>query len=302
MPLPESTRDAFRDALERSRHLDAATWREALEEFEWGMSVSWRPGPRPTKGGARAQGLPPDGAAQVAGIELPPGTRGPYDGFWCTDATTEDAFGLAAQLADAFPTTRLWPLVWSYPSDPEDYVGGYSELEPVDRVDVEGALAEWWVRHPPQESWVEPLGVDFPGLADATTRNVDAPRDPFAALVEHHRASRERQVEPRLMLVVCTRPADALVVMGYAPGELELERVPAVLRSWEERFGAVLVEVTPSYVSLSVAAPPTTFEQALRIAAEHYAMAPQQDAGRPGALRELAESLVGERVWVLGWP
>jgi hypothetical protein len=90
--------------------------------------------------------------------------------------------------------------------------------------------------------------------------------------------------------------------MGYSPGELELDRPAAVLRSWEERFGTVFVEASAAYVVLAVSAPPQTFEHALRIAAEHYAMGTQQDFGRPGALRELAESLVGHPVWEIGWP
>jgi Domain of unknown function (DUF4253) len=139
-------------------------------------------------------------------------------------------------------------------------------------------------------------GCNRAGVVDVALESTD----PFAQLHEHRR-SRGGSLYPRLMLVPSNRPADAITAVGFVPAELDVGAVSAVLRSWEERFGAVAVELGPSEISLSVPAFPTTAEQALLIAAEQHALAPWQDAGRPGALRERAQGLLGDttrpRLW-----
>src|SRR5262245_14090707 len=117
------------------------------------------------------------------------------------------------------------------------------------------------------------------------------------------------------MLVPCTRPADAVAatyqVCGSAYAGVENPGdVSSVLRSWEERFAAVLVAAEPGVITLAVGAPPQNSEQALHIAAEQFAVAPREDAGAPGALigaaRELLTgnapyALSGRHIWALTW-
>jgi hypothetical protein len=101
-------------------------------------------------------------------------------------------------------------------------------------------------------------------------------------------------------------------MLGGMGGEVEGPVISAVLRSWEERFSAVVYEVEPDLVMLAVGAPPTTGEHALRVAAEHMAFCPPDDGGAPGSLRKLADALltntetvVRERTsrtcWYVGW-
>jgi hypothetical protein len=74
-------------------------------------------------------------------------------------------------------------------------------------------------------------------------------------------------------LVAAKRPCDSLLELGW-PGILNVGWTPTeasvVLRSWEERFGAVPLSVSNSTLSLLVARPPLTVEEARQVAREHF--------------------------------
>jgi hypothetical protein len=338
LEFPLSLEPARREYLAKAaaQDVDKATWRELVAEHKWQGTESWRPGlPRPKRRRPRTatppaahvpyfaprSGTPPrTGAPRVGGIALPRGTRAPepWGGFWCSEDPSEETFAFASHLARAFPETGLWPLLWdSQYESPADYWSGGGDVDPVDEVDAATVLAEGWHRYPPRPEWVEPIGVEFPGLAEPTLAPGGA-FDPFSAIHRHRGAFPDAiagTLEPRLLLVSCNRPADAIAAMGYVPNEIAVEQAAAVLRSWEERFGAVTTSFFGT-VELAVAAPPRSFEHALRVAAEHYAFAPHETAGRPGALREFAlwltdeaaslrswrsSATVSPNVWTLGW-
>jgi hypothetical protein len=97
--------------------------------------------------------------------------------------------------------------------------------------------------------------------------------------------------------------------------EVEAAQISAVIRSWEERFGAVVVLAEPGLAILAITAPPTTAEQGLAVAAEHFAFCPPETV-EPGTLEQLASILVGQAalpgaerfpptlstaVWPVGW-
>jgi hypothetical protein len=233
---------------------------------------------------------------------------------WVTDDGTRDAFSLSKTLASLFPETGLWPCLWLDPDRPANYCSPIPRPAHVDAARTEAILRAQWERDPPEASWVAPLGTGFPGLADATT-SAPRPFDAFAQLEDWQASSAAvdslpNELAPRLMLVPCTRPADAVARMhlicgtGYGgvenPGD-----VSSVLRSWERRFAAVLVGTGPGFVTLAVGAPPKSDDHALRIAAEQYALAPWEDplkttarellGGRPPYTRS------GRRIWTLGW-
>jgi hypothetical protein len=281
---------------------------------------------------ARVPGrLPPDGRPTFAGFTLPKG-RGwrpgrPFDvwvpagrdnaAFWCTEDGVENAFALAGQLAAAHRRTGIWPVLWLFAGDrPGGYLDRPAAMGRVDASTAEAILAEQWKRHPPKRSWVFPLSTDFPGLAEPTGK----PRpyfDPFGLLRERQRADSSwnpAALTPSLMLVPCRRPADAVARIGLLCGTAyagveDPALVSSVLRSWEDRFHAVLVALAPGEVALAVGAPPATFEEALHIAAEQFAFAPGEEAGAPGALAHQARTLLRNNpydpstrdVWFLGW-
>ena len=106
----------------------------------------------------------------------------------------------------------------------------------------------------------------------------------------------------RLGLVRCQRPADAVAVAGWL-GAINVTgpaEVAAVLRSWEERFGAVLAGLGFDTLTLLVPHPPVDERQAAPIAAEIAALCP--DAlwqGPATTIAGLARTLVGQPVWRL---
>src|SRR5512146_1448744 len=101
----------------------------------------------------------------------------------------------------------------------------------------------------------------FPGLAPAQ-RQALAPDAVRAALAT---------LEPaRIGLVEASRPADALAVSGWGDFDGYGDEptgvwLGAVLRSWEDRFGAYLLSVGDLRIRLAVERPPRTLEEATAV-------------------------------------
>jgi Domain of unknown function (DUF4253) len=279
--------------------------------------------PRATRAGA----LPEDGRPRVAGISLPRGRRWAPDTYaphadvgWCTDAGVDGGFELARRLASAFPQTGLWPCLWDDALEgPAYYFGGPTAPErAIDPRKAQPALAARWSRPPPRPHSVSPFGRHFPGLAKPTGRTRPG-FDRFGALEQSQRLEaswRPSALRPRLLLISCRYPADAIALTGFTCGTgyggiQDQALVSSVLRSWEQRFGTVLVSLAPGETALAVGAPPSDVDHALHIAAEHYALAPRDDAGAPGALARLARGLLeppnphdlasSRDLWILTW-
>ena len=244
----------------------------------------------------RAGKLPSTGGATVGGVALPPGRR--CATFWATDQPTSQAVRLAARLAAAFPRTGLWPVLWIPDNGgPGDYVPGlpgsfapvYSVGEAVARVDrlnPEAVLKRSWARYGPPHT-------AFAGLAHgnltAAPRRVAA--DPFGTFISTFPSDETPINGWVLMLVPCNRPADAIGITGLQQSEVMSDvAIDAVVRSWEERFGAIVTAVGPGVLALVVDRPPTNADDVRRLAAEQLALAPDDD---PNSDR---------RFWEFGWP
>ena len=251
----------------------------------------------------RSGALPPTGTPTVAGIRLPRGSR--CTRHWATDESVPDPTKLAARLAAVFPKTGLWPIVWEFPDDdPDAYIQGLSHPDAAARVDVGTVLRKGW----PQDFWKRP----FPGLAPpSASAGAGVADDPFATLAEswdevHYPPGDTARA---LLLVPVNRPADVPSVLGMETTEyLTDEEMTAILRSWEERFGAILTSVGPGTLDLAVDAPPRSRSQALRLAAEQSVFAPEDDL--PNSLGKIAGSLLSGKpypdrskyFWSFGWP
>jgi len=74
----------------------------------------------------------------------------------------------------------------------------------------------------------------------------------------------------------------------------------AVLRSWEDRFGARVIDVGFADLRLLVERPPRTLEAAERVAAEHIVLANECTEGH-GDVRSLARCLLDGPVWTFWW-
>jgi hypothetical protein len=178
-----------------------------------------------------------------------------------------------------------------------------SDLSRVDELDAAQLLTEWWAmgmpdpEEDPEETAevLSPFTREFPGLA---------PADAAAVADDVLEEGLRLLPEGRLGLVTATRPADAIAVLGWQ-GALNYEQAPeelsAVLRSWEDRFGAVLVGVGFDTLHLLVERPPQTLESAMRVAAEHFAFCTDNVDQGSTSIRELARELVGAPIWSFWW-
>lgn len=263
--------------------------------------------------------LPPAGPLRLGPLVLGPGrpiiARDIRDeplraALWATDDVVPDAVAAWAALAEQFPTTGLWPLLLHDLYDGSGRPWANGELEPrteadIDALDVREVLERGWddclvpIRNP----WpagtgpLAPFGPEFPGLA---------PRQPVSSIVRMAPAVGSA----RIGLVSCRRSADAVALAGWL-GAINVTgptEVSAVLRSWEDRFGAVLVGLGFATITLLVTRPPTTDDDALAVAAELAALCPdalwQPEALWPYEQREptldrMSRRPVRESVWRL---
>lgn len=74
----------------------------------------------------------------------------------------------------------------------------------------------------------------------------------------------------------------------------------AVLRSWEDRFGARLIDVGYDTLRLLVERPPRTLEAAQRVAAEHIVLADDCIDGARD-VPDIAARLVNALIWTFWW-
>lgn len=181
-------------------------------------------------------------------------------------------------------------------SDPEDH-----HVEPV--------LREFWSAVVPDpeegeegEELIAPFGRDWPGLA----RPEDGPDpDAVACGLADALIASGFLPSPRLALVPAGRGADVPTAMGWCGPtnhENDTALISAVLRSWEDRFGARVVALGFDELHVSVAAPPRTLARALPVAAEHFAFSPDNIWQGSGSIRAYAdEAVTGSNHWGFWW-
>jgi hypothetical protein len=210
--------------------------------------------------------------------------------------------GLWTKLAARFPETGLWPLlVEPYGDDPEqpfEYLALEGDRGRVAQTSAESVLAELWgvLDDEPDPEHLEslaPFGAEFPGLAQVRPE----PRPGGVAAAARSAGS------ARLALVPVTRGADAPAAIGWT-GPVnhvdEVWKLSAVLRSWEERFGALLVGLGFDTMTVAVRRPPTG-EDAVAVAAEHYSFCSDNVDQGSGSIRAYARDIDGRGAWQFWW-
>ncbi|WP_199440736.1 DUF4253 domain-containing protein [Umezawaea beigongshangensis] len=235
-------------------------------------------------------------------VELPEGRvveLAGEDAFWISTGSAPTGLWAALRLAHA--TSGLWPVLvredraWWEGSSPES-------VDYVDQYDPDDFMAEtwdYWVESHADEGYelLAPFGEHCPGLTAAgeEERDPDSVADMYAGLLE---------VEGVLIaLVPVERSADALVAMGWEGAATHADTVPltALLRSWEERFGARLVQAGATSLNLSVGAPPVVDEHALHVAAEHWVFCPDNVEQNAGTLSGYGERIQEKIAWPFRW-
>ncbi|MGY0234197.1 DUF4253 domain-containing protein [Longispora urticae] len=217
------------------------------------------------------------------------------------------------------PAVGLWPLLLAGSSHNPDRPWVDGEVAPgmmidSDTFDAETVLAQMWADatdidgeddHLTREERLAvtaPFDDQWPGLAPAGTPTYDP--DSIVADYIQHLLDDGGLHNLRLGLIPATRAADTITAAGWTGPcnyDNNMAKYSAVLRSWEERFGARVVAVGFDTLHVAVAAPPTTIEHALHIAAEHFAFCPDNIWQGRGDLHAYAEAITGVANWEFWW-
>ncbi|WP_344594841.1 DUF4253 domain-containing protein [Actinomadura vinacea] len=248
-------------------------------------------------------GLPPGALVEPDPDYFDDETLAGRDVLWVSDKHLTDAADHWRRLYERRVETGLYPLLLdTLDESGRPWHAGEFSPTPVGTIDVlsaGGVLRRFW-NGLIEEDASGLLSGAWPGLAEPGEGGRD-PETVAGSIAEAVEDSGDRL----LGLVPADRGADTLTVVGW-DGPVNhtgcTEELSAVVRSWEERFGARVIAVGFATLDLSVAAPPATFDHALKVAAEHYAFCPDILAmGEEGTLEEYAESLVDAPRWSFWW-
>jgi hypothetical protein len=214
---------------------------------------------------------------------------------------------------------QLLPDEASYPGDHdaeevlEEFWAEYAADEPAPDADHPGgeavaeAVVENFDEQATSDETIAPYGPEWPGLAPAAQQTPTADPDAHATEIADSLVETGTWFkEPRLALVPARRSADIPAAIGWTGAityEGDVARLCAVLRSWEDRFGIRVVALARDHLTVSVAAPPMTQEEAEAIAAEHFAFCPDNITGGDyNTLRGYAQhQVLGQRTWSFWW-
>jgi Domain of unknown function (DUF4253) len=262
--------------------------------------------------------LPADGELNLGPVTLPAGKRvtAAYGSgepiAWATNQPLRDAGTVWAALSAAHPETGLVPILLAgldddtkRPWDDEEF-DDPENISALDHLDAARVLADDWADGLEELELGEeedagaieqraPFGPQFPGLAPPQDTSLSPARlrEALAALPP-----------ARLGLVAAERPADVLPRIGWG-GVVNWHDTPlpiaAVLRSWEDRFGARLLEVGFAQIRLLVERPPRSPDAARPIAAEHYAFCDECGGRALSDVASITASLVNAPVWTFWW-
>lgn len=265
-----------------------------------------------------AGAMPDDGPVRLGSIELPPGRRifGWNDDaprLWATLEPVPDAGRVWRELAGLSGATGLVPIVLAFldgghegrPWD-DGELDEPSDLAQAGSVAAATVLAENWSGSLPEDEEefdedaageVAPFGLRFPGLAPGQSHS----------LTDGEVAQALNLVgSARIGLVPASRPADVLALIGHDTVNRDRDPRPlaAVLRSWEDRFGATLMEVGFAHIRLLAQRPPRALPDARAVAAELWAMCDEfWPAGTMStalwSVSDIAECILATPIWSL---
>ena len=226
--------------------------------------------------------LPDEGELRLGAVMLPPGRRivpqeGPGEPVaWVTTQPVPDPGRVWSALSDAHLETGLVPVVLTDGEKDEDFFfSAPDDLAELDHLDAASVLGV---------SLAPPEGGKL-SMAECQQFLGSLPPAPIG-------------------LVPARRPADVLPTVGWRTVDRFPTSLPiaAVLRSWEARFGARLLDVGPgAQIRLLVERPPRSAEAAQRVAAEHVAFCDERAGRGRRDVAAIAASLVDAPVWTCWW-
>jgi Domain of unknown function (DUF4253) len=267
--------------------------------------------------------LPEEGPVRLGPVTLPAGRPITGDGgqhvAWATVDPVPESGQVWAALSELHPRTGLVPIqldgldgdpcipwdtgAFVRPEDPRQADG-------LDAATVLGDLWRDWLPPPDEDDpeWAgfrAPFAREFPGLAapEQVALTPAERRQALDSVLPGIRLEHGATPAARIGLVAAGRPADVPAVLGwngtYSRWELLLP-LTAVLRSWEDRFGARLIDVGYADLRLLADRPPRTLAAAQRIAAEQVGLADEcMEVGQTISL--IAARLVNAPIWTFWW-
>jgi hypothetical protein len=258
--------------------------------------------------------VPDDGMMHIAGTGMTHAGRqlraaSGVPVVWVSDKPITSAGIIWTDVAERSAASGLQPFLLSgldggtaRPWDTGEQVSEPEDTAAIDSMNAAEVLEGWWWAVSEDElaededlrEMFAPFGERFPGLAAAIEEELD-PELMRRAVMQYTRPA-------RIGLVPAARPADILPRLGWAGAcnNRTASELAVVLRSWEDRFGARLLEVGFDDIRLLVSRPPQTLEAAQPIAAEHFAFADEAHKG-PQHIGEIARALVNNPFWDFWW-
>jgi hypothetical protein len=255
-------------------------------------------------------------------LVIPDPQYAPYTGgapvvkpvMWVSDQPVPNATTMWARLLIQHQVTGLWPLLLTA----HDGVSGgparpwhTGELAPVPvgaetEPDVDTVLADSWRLHGGVDVDFGPDAIpalpfpSWPGLAEPGTTMADKVRFAASHATETDISNLTGRADPPYLgLVPASDGAAVIPAVGWlAPGGGPAE-TSAVLRSWQDRFGAQLVSLGLDTLVLIVERPPRDLEHARHVAAEHLAFCPDLADMLP--FDEYAQQLIDSPTWGFWW-
>ena len=246
--------------------------------------------------------VPTEATPIVGGVQLPAGGAKTPDptylsrgrtapAVWVTDGAAD--VSLWRDLVEVFPETGLWPVFasslglgtdGSRPWDAGEF--DPDDVTRIDAVDVPSAFETFWtegVASPEFPELTEPYATDPPPMAvrddTCTARLADLASE---------------GAPERLALIPAARPADAITALGWTgPANYTYEMAPmsAILRSWEDRFGAYVIGIGFDVLTVGFERMPTDESNRLSLAAEMTAFCPDLVFQGTESVRALADEL-----------
>lgn len=239
-------------------------------------------------------------------VALPPGEFFvPYGwekpAFWLSDEPVEPE--LWVEFRRAHHASGLWPALMLDCPDPildeEPDPDRWREMSRIGEIDVESLMATG--RRWDDEDWASMVfGQGWQGLASSGVL-----REPADLWAERSVLDGRGEYDPcQLMLIPAERSADAITSIGWNLFNQDLTdpiQISAVLRSWEDRFGARVIYIGDGTLGLSIAAPPATRAEALRVAAEHLVFCGDSITTYPEDFSAHLDHLMSGEVWSFWW-
>jgi Domain of unknown function (DUF4253) len=269
--------------------------------------------------------VPADGEVRIGATRLPAGRRVRSNGgrgepvAWVTTEPVQDAGRVWAALSDVHAQSGLVPFLLSgiaggteRPWDSQEF-RDRDDLTELDHLDAAEFLQEQWrgrtTEYDDYDEEDEEYDDDefasgvaeevapfsrrqFPGLAKAEDHELDAGQ--FDRVLSG-------LGQARVGLVPAGRPADAVPLLGWNEAFVSALSEAAVLRSWEDRFGARLLRVGFAEISVLARRPPSTPESASQLAAEQWAFCDEFGGTGLHDVPGIAASLMNSPVWTFWW-